>query len=48
MTDRTTKAILLAIALGIWMNFFAVSKLADQFSLFPGWLTHGAPVKVNQ
>ena len=53
MTDRTTKALLLAIAIGIWLNAatqmltsFGVGDVSSRLSFLNQWLINGAPVTV--
>ena len=55
MIDRTTKGLLLAIAVGIWLNagvqFFTttvIGQAGDSLRFFEQWLIKGAPVRVTQ
>ena len=53
MADRTTKALLLAIAVGLWLNAItlflivgAMGDIASSMSFMEQWLIRGAPVTV--
>ena len=53
MTDKTTKALLLAIAVGLWLNVIAqfltaagVGDMSSHLAFMEQWLIRGAPVTV--
>ena len=54
-SDRTTKALLAAIALGIWVigflivvQTFALNGIADHTGMLERWTIAGAPVKLER